>query len=347
MITNAVSLFDGIGGFPLALSRSGIETVATAEIDAPCRRLTERNLPTHRSFIDVTEVTGGDLIGAGFEPETGILTAGWPCQGNSVAGRRLGMADSRSALWSSTERLLAETRPRWFLGENVPGLLSVNNGRDFLAVVKALDGLGYGVAWRVLDAQYFGVPQRRKRVFIVGCLGDGASPAEVLFEPENVSGDSAQNGEAGTADTGAVVVSTLQGGGKRGWRVDAEGAAGGHLIVNALTSGHGNTTSYETNLIPYPADCYNGNIGTPDGPMFTLSTQAVHNRSLVGQDVGVRRLTPLECERLQGFPDDWTAGQSDSARYRELGNAVAVPVVEWLTRRIVSLETTSNRREAA
>lgn len=430
-MTNAVSLFDGIGGFPLALSRCGIPTVATVEIDAACRGVTDRNLPPHKQLTDVREITGDDLIKIGFEPDTGILTAGWPCQGNSVAGRRGGMADPRSGLWRETARLLAETRPRWFLGENVPGLLTVNGGEDFWQVIRSLDELGYGVAWRVLDAQNFGVPQRRRRVLIVGCLGDGARPAEILLEPESGYGDSAPGPQAGTRVAGTLAasagsgglgglgqsanaitsrivetVSTLQGGGRRGYRIDAEGAAGGHVIpiafshirsdptastdvfptltagtdvtggvavAHTLTSGvatkpgvnpPGRRNEDDCNLVCVTGDAThtlttanNGKNSSEDGtgrgvpivtadPAYALSAHHGHddreNNYVIKPRLGVRRLTPRECERLQGFPDDWTAGQSDSARYRQLGNAVAVPVIEWVARRTLEVESTSN-----
>jgi DNA (cytosine-5)-methyltransferase 1 len=191
----------------------------------------------------------------------------------SVAGKRAGLAGARSGLWWHVVRLLQETQARWFLGENVPGLLSSNDGQDFHAVCDSLGQLGYGYAARVLDAQWFGVPQRRRRVFIVGHLGEPwPAPAEVLFECEGGAGDSAAGGEAGPGvaagsahgagvlsytrvahgeyapgvgtlqakggDCGGgseslitTTVSTLQGGGRRGYRIDAESASGGHLIV--------------------------------------------------------------------------------------------------------------------
>jgi DNA (cytosine-5)-methyltransferase 1 len=238
----AVSLFAGIGGLDLACQRAGIEVTAAVEIDAGCRGVLARHFPRTTLFEDVTEVTGDQLRAAGFVPGRGVVCAGWPCQGNSVAGRRKGLADPRSGLWRHVVRILAETRPRWFLGENVHGLLSIHGGRDFATVVRDLDELGYGVAWRVLDARWFGVPQRRRRVFLAGCLGDGAAPVQVLLEPESGGGHPPQGRQAGPEPArtagrrarstraagpgGHNVVSTLQGGGRRGHRVDAEGTAG-------------------------------------------------------------------------------------------------------------------------
>lgn len=249
----AVSLFAGIGGIDLALERAGVRVVAAVEIDPAARAILARHFPHTALFTDVTEVSGDDLRAAGFVPERGILAAGWPCQGNSVAGRRGGMGDPRSGLWMHVARLLAELRPAWFLGENVPGLYSVNGGDDIAVVRGDLARCGYWWAERILDAQRFGVPQRRRRVIFVGHSGNRAAPVEVLLEPESSTGDPAPRGTArpdvaatvggrvgGSRGTdldgrGAYVpvevVSTLQaGGGDRGYRLDAEAAAGGHLI---------------------------------------------------------------------------------------------------------------------
>lgn len=197
-----VSLFDGIGGFPLAFERAGARTVATVEIDEQAAAISKRHFPHAQQFPDVTEVTGDQLRAAGFVADRGIITAGWPCQDASVAGKRAGLAGARTGLWWHVVRILDETRPRWFVGENVPGLLSVNGGRDFGAVLGSLGELGYGWSYRILDAQYFGVPQQRRRVFIVGHLGApfGAA-AQVLLEPESSAGDSAARGPAGPGTT--------------------------------------------------------------------------------------------------------------------------------------------------
>ncbi len=439
----AVSLFAGIGGFDLACQQAGVDVRAAVEIDPGCRGVLARHFPETTLFEDVTEVTGDQLRATGFDPRNGVVCAGWPCQGNSVAGRRGGLADPRTGLWRHVVRLLAETRPRWFLGENVHGLLSIHAGRDFATVVRDLDELGYGLAWRVLDAQWFGVPQRRRRVFLAGCLGDPAGPVQVLLEPESGGGHPAQGRQApprvagtlgsragGSRTTdldghGAYITSTLQGGGQRGHRIDAEAAAGGHLITadiaatlrthprpdsadpGAVTVAHtikareakgpdsdatsgfivthaltaegadasedgtgrgtplvpvfaplttgtaagpgvnaaGRRMEDDSNLVAVPvqdgravAKAQHGTgLAHPGDPSYTLDTTGAQS---VATTAAVRRLTPRECERLQGFPDDWTrwladgSEQSDSARYRELGNAVAVPVAGWITGRL-------------
>jgi DNA (cytosine-5)-methyltransferase 1 len=318
----AASLCAGVGAFELALQRAGIRTAVSAEIDRDCRGVLARHFPGTTLLNDITEVTGDQLRAAGFVPGRGITTAGWPCQGNSAAGLQQGMDDPRSGLWRHVVRILGEARPRWFIGENVQNLLVVNGGRDLRTVLRDLDELGYGVAGRVLDAQFFGLAQRRKRLWLVGCLGDGAAPAEVLLEPDGGVGDPAtvctasagspRGRQGGTGDRrGAgprLTVSTLQGGGKRGHRIDAEGAAGGHLIP----------------------------VVDEDGV-----TQ-------------IRRLTPLEYERLQGLPDDWTrwaadgTEQSDAARYAQVGNSLPVPIATWIARRVIAVEArTAGIRAAA
>ncbi|QBJ00186.1 hypothetical protein SEA_PHOEBUS_122 [Mycobacterium phage Phoebus] len=225
MTLTHVDLFAGIGGFSLALRRAGVKTVANVEIDKNCRQILTRHYPDAVQFDDIKNVSGDDLRSAGFVPERGILTGGFPCQDISAAGRGAGLAGERSGLFWEIVRLLDELHPKWFILENVPRLLSINGGRDMGTVVGALVDCGYGLSWRVLDAQYFGVPQRRRRIFIVGHLGDsGRASAEVLFERQGVPGDSTQGREAGQEAAGAigvgaeggggrVTVSTLQGGG--------------------------------------------------------------------------------------------------------------------------------------
>jgi DNA (cytosine-5)-methyltransferase 1 len=180
-MTTAVSLFAGIGGFDLALQRAGVEVVASIEWDKHAQNILRQRFPETTVLGDIQEVTVEQLIQAGFTPDDGIITGGFPCQDLSVAGKRAGLAGKRSGLFWEICRLLDETRTQTVILENVPGLLSSNNGRDMAVVLEALVERGYRVGWRVLDAQHFGVPQRRRRVFIVGCLGDARrTPEEIL-----------------------------------------------------------------------------------------------------------------------------------------------------------------------
>jgi DNA (cytosine-5)-methyltransferase 1 len=185
-----VSLFAGVGGFDLAMQRQGVKVVASVEIDSKCNEVLTKHFPEATQFTDVTTVKGEDLINAGFTPRTGIITGGFPCQDLSVAGKRAGLAGERSGLFWEIARLVEETQSEYFIIENVPGLLTSNKGRDFGVVIGTMADIGYSLGWRVLDAQHFGVPQRRRRVFIVGKrTTDGTSIAEVLFKSDSLRRD--------------------------------------------------------------------------------------------------------------------------------------------------------------
>lgn len=356
-----LSLFAGIGGFDLAARNAGIETSVAAEIDAQARSVFAKHFPSTELVHDVRDIQ---------KTETDIITAGWPCQGNSVAGKRAGLADPRSGLWGEVRRILENNRPRWFLGENVPGLLSVNRGRDFGVVLQDLAELGYGFAYRVCDAQNFGVPQRRRRVFIVGCLGNWRRAAEVLFESESLRGNpkKGQKASKGTArETGSGLAKcsgtiTANKGNIRAehaWTdqfvastipaTDGGVSSGMHPIIPHCLNAHGSgrIDGESETFIPMAFSCKDsGNDAGSIAP--TLRSMNFDKSHLNGggqvavasETIGVRRLTPLECERLQGFPDEWTEyghdgkRMSDSARYRMIGNSVAVPCVEWIMQRI-------------
>jgi DNA (cytosine-5)-methyltransferase 1 len=354
---NAVSLFAGIGGFDLALERNGITVTDQVEIDRHARTVLDRHWPTVRQHEDIHDFTG---------QSTDIVVGGFPCQDYSVAGARGGLAGDRGALWWQMHRVVAEGRPTWVVGENVPGLLSSNGGADFRTIVGSLVELGYGVVWRVLDAQYFGVAQRRRRVFIVGHSG-GVPRPEVLAVAEGCQGGSPPSREQGER-TSPTLAARVGGGGGLGTDHDLDGG----LIVPTLTkdSGRVGNTDFNINggLIAFnwqtggdgrlgarseytdalhvgqtPAIAFAQNqrdevrdLGDRAGAL--AAEPGVKQQTYVGHRSTVRRLTPLECERLQGFPDRWTAGQSDTQRYRQLGNAVAVPVVEWISRRLSNAE---------
>lgn len=197
-----VSLFAGVGGFDLAMERQGVKVVASVEIDNSCQQILAKHFPNTKIFNDITEVTGNDLIGAGFTPSRGIITGGFPCQDVSVAGKRAGLAGNRSGLFWEAARVVEETQAECFVIENVPGLLSSNDGKDFGVVIRTMADLGYSVSWRLLDAQYYGVPQRRKRIFIVGRRTVGASAGEILFKSESLRWDNSQIGRKREEATG-------------------------------------------------------------------------------------------------------------------------------------------------
>ena len=192
-----VSLFAGVGGFDLAMQRQGVKVVASVEIDKNCNQVLANHFPDATQFTDVTTVTGEDLINAGFTPSTGIITGGFPCQDLSVAGKRAGLAGERSGLFWEIARLVEETQTEYFVIENVPGLLSSNKGKDFGVVIGTMADLGYSLGWRVLDAQYFGVPQRRKRVLIACRRASSGSAGEILFKQQGVRRDPAPSKQEG------------------------------------------------------------------------------------------------------------------------------------------------------
>ncbi|CEP68734.1 C-5 cytosine methyltransferase [Moorella glycerini] len=291
------SLFTGIGGFDLGFELVGMKVVWQVEIDQACSRVLEKHWPKVKRYGDIRTIKPAKL-----EP-VDLICGGFPCQDLSVAGKRAGLAGERSGLFFEFVRIVAGLRPRWVVIENVLGLLSSNGGRDMGTVLWSLAKLGYGYAYRVLDAQYFGVAQRRRRVFIVGHLGKPwAAPAKVLFEPESCEGDSPPRRK-----TREVVASLLASGAGKN-RPAGIASEVDFLVAYSLTSRCGQR------LEP-SSDTY-----------------------VIQDEVYVRRLTPLECERLQGFPDNWTEGESDSARYKMLGNAVCVPVARWIGRKILEFE---------
>jgi len=325
----AVSLFAGVGGFDLALERNGVEVVATCEIDKHAQKILTRHFPKAKLFSDVTQLTGQDLFDAGFNSD-GIIVGGFPCQDVSVAGKRAGLSDSngnatRSGLFWEVVRLLEETKAQHFILENVPGLLSSNEGRDFGIVLDALVELGYGVSWRILDAQYFGVPQRRRRIFIVGCLGDdGRTLAKILDLLQSSSGDNRQSNQKrqdftfSTDESVTPYIKVIRSGAR---------AEDGSLPAEVWAE---RDVSPTLNVMD--------NTGEARATVLVFASHRVDGARVqhgVATESTVRRLTPTECERLQGFPDGWTKGQADTHRYKQMGNAVAVPVVSWIVNRLM------------
>ena len=183
-----VSLFSGIEAASVAWEPLGIKPLAFSEIEPfPCAVLAHR-YPEVPNLGDITKVDW-----SGFHRRIDIVVGGSPCQSFSIAGNRTGLRGESGLMWEYV-RCVSEVMPRWLVWENVPGALSSTHGEDFRCLLHALDDLGYGLAWRVLDAQFFGVPQRRRRVFLVGSLGDTRS-AEVLFESKGLRWDSPSSKE--------------------------------------------------------------------------------------------------------------------------------------------------------
>jgi DNA (cytosine-5)-methyltransferase 1 len=305
------SFFSGIGGFDLGFRRVGFEVSFQCEIDSFCLSVLERHWPNVIRFKDIKEVQAANV------PTSDVWAGGFPCQDVSVArmGPRAGLKGKRSGLFFEFARLLGECRPRVFIIENVPGLLSSHGGRDFEIVLRTLAGLGYGVGWRVLNSRYFGVPQSRQRVYIVGCDRDRRGPGQILFESECGSRDIAKSGQNGARPVSPFKESF-------GDPVKGPVVAGLAYCLYACSARH-TGTDWSRNYVSYPQG-------------------------------KVRRLVPVECERLQGFPEDWTlvdgpakfSKDTDEPRYHAVGNAVTVNVAEWLANRIwnyLQLQLPGNR----
>ena len=198
------SFFSGVGGLDLGFERAGIETVSVSEIDPYANTVLAERFPGAPNLGSITEINADDI------PEADIWSGGFPCQDLSVAGKRAGFSGKRSSLAFTFLDLVERRRPRWLVLENVPGLFSSNQGRDFLRLLSEMDELGYSVAWRTLDARYFGVAQRRRRVFIVASLEPNRAE-QVLFECEGVCGHLAPSKQTrqgvarGTPDSSGVV----------------------------------------------------------------------------------------------------------------------------------------------
>ena len=373
-----LSVCSGIEAASVAWNPLGWKAAAFSEIEPfPCSVLAHH-------YPDVPNC--GDMTKFKDWPDHAIdlLCGGTPCQSFSVAGLRKGLDDPRGNLMLTYGAIAAKYRPRWLVWENVPGVLSSNGGRDFGSFLWLLGQLGYGFAYRVLDAQYFGVAQRRRRVFVVGCLGDWRSAAAVLFERHSLSGHPAPSRKAGQR-VAPTIAGCSNGGGANGPGRDAESAERLIPIPHAPISPDGSHANGGGQLAVAFAQNQRDEVRTMDvagslaaEPGAKQQTYiAFHNRQdpdisgdvthpLGAQDNGmglqhgmqVRRFTPRECERLQGFPDDYTlipyrgkpADQCpDGPRYKALGNSWAVPCARWIGERIAAVDELQfqTMREAA
>lgn len=399
------SVCSGIEAASVAWHPLGWEPVFFSEIDAFPRAVLAHHYPEVTLHGDFTQIPAD----AG---PIDLLVGGTPCQSFSVAGLRGGLGDDRGNLALEYCRLARRLRPRWVIWENVPGVLSLDAGQAFASILGGLAECGYGLTYRVLDAQYVrvdgfagAVPQRRERVFVVGYLGDWRAAGAVLFEPEGMRGDPAPRRKAGTGSAAGTLGGTSPGG---GWRFVPDEAAAGHLIpvttkpvfaiqagaireeLNSGPLGMGvradiaYTLEARAAMSQVQAVAYGGNDtrgpiqvatalnahGGPHGRLdfesetFVASPVGFNGRQdpdVTGDRAGsintsspqdqcvmtataVRRLMPVECERLQGFPDGYTAityrgkPAADGPRYKALGNSMAVNVMRWIGRRIEMFE---------
>jgi DNA (cytosine-5)-methyltransferase 1 len=379
-----LSLCSGIEAATVAWHPLGWKPVAFSEIEKFPSEVLAHHYPDVPNLGDMTQFKEWNYEQGSID----LVVGGTPCQSFSVAGLRKGLEDPRGNLALTFCGILNKFRPKWFVWENVPGVLSSGGGRDFGSFLGALVKLGYGFSYRVLDAQYFGVAQRRRRVFVVGHLGDWRPTAEVLFESESLQRNikpsrKEEEDSPGFIETGfgAYRQSTVGGTTKA-----SGGVLGGgsetfiHVADKAPTltssaagiSRVGNDTTANSQYIAQAfhatqdpivgkkSPClgatskigvaynitFNDANGTrkdrPNGGMYVNETNVSNTITQAGvgtfpTNMRVRRLTPIECERLQGFPDGYTDVREkcpDGPRYKALGNSMAVPVMRWIGQRI-------------
>lgn len=291
------SFFSGIGGFDIALEKSGMEIVFLCEINRFCKTVLKKHWSNVPYANDINELKPEDI------PEADLWCGGFPCQDLSLAnqGRRKGLNGKRSGLFFKFAELIGKRKPRWLLIENVPGLLNSAQGEDFKVLLETLGKLGYGLSWRILDAKYFGTPQRRRRVYIVGSLGTLLS-AEVLFEP------------------GATRIVDKAGLGQK--EISAESSTREIRETDFYTIQHAAISRKHT-AGPQAKGYRN------DGEAYTLDSRG-------GADAVCSTVNPFRVREIARV----SVGL-DSNRYRAIGNAVAVPVVSWIGNRIFFVDNKS------
>lgn len=396
---NAASFFSGVGGLDLGLERAGMRVVSQCEADPWRRRVLAARFPGVPITDDVRandvrlagkRVSGqvvegqvenvdsrqaGNRQGARAYKDPGghdLVVGGVPCQDWSVAGKRAGIRGARSGLFFDwCDRIADELDrggARWILFENVPGLLSAADGRDFGIVLATLADLGYGLAWRVLDARFFGVPQRRRRVFIVGHLGSDGGPAVRALgaggEGDLAAGECSWQGAAAGAGGGAAGDGRVSAAVTSKWRKGTGGPAGDECQNLMAFRPTGGSLGVEAGPLS-PALKVGSGVGIPSPPavLSVAQNQRAAARRELHRDIGlaklaggkpgegypamragstVRRLTPVECERLMSWPDGWTAidgpDTPDGRRYAACGDGVVSNVSEWIARRILVVD---------
>lgn len=384
-----LSVCSGIEAASVAWESLGWTPVAFAEIERFPSQVLAHRFPGVPNLGDMTRYKDWDID----RDTVDLIVGGTPCQSFSVAGLRKGLEDPRGNLALTFLGMVDHYRPEWVVWENVPGVLSSSGGRDFGSFLGALGQLGYGFAYRVLDAQYFGVPQRRRRVFVVAhSSGDPRRAAEVLFEPESLRGNPPKSRASGQETAQCLTTGT-------GCRYDPEtetlipvmyenhpndsritgpvdvsptvaarwGTGGGNtpLVQRTFRKSRRaqSTEDFETWVpddVTNTLNCFDvGDVRSTDlvvqphtfkvrggcegggkgylGQDEKAYTVACSQDQHLMQGMAVRRLTPTECERLQGFPDGWTdilPNTPDGPRYKAIGNSMAVPVMRWIGSRI-------------
>ena len=354
-MTKVFSMFSGIGGFELGLlmSEKNVKLVGYSEIDKYAVKIFEKQLKGIKNYGNATTIDETEL------PNFDLLVGGFPCQAFSVAGKQRGFNDTRGTLFFDVARILKHKKPKHFILENVKGLLSHDSGRTFQTILKVLTDMRYLVQWEVCNSKNYGVPQNRERVYIIGHLRGNSRPEVFPIgkineednrnnQPKEITKDMSMAVGGGVgAKTGLYQIVKRSGkvkadqknascltGGARGdgnhsytdWIVQD-----GVMVTEATKKGYAVAEEGDSINLSVPnSKTRRGRVGKKIAQ--TLDT-GVHQYTL--RSSRIRRLTPTECERLQGFPDGWTEGISDTQRYKCLGNAVTTNVVCEIAKRLL------------
>ena len=317
------SLFSGIGGFEKGILQAmpNANIVFSSEIDKYARQIYKKNYGVE-PHGDITKIKASNI------PRHDILCGGFPCQAFSIAGKRRGFEDTRGTLFFEIMRIAKVKRPKLLFLENVRGLLSHDQGLTFQTILRSMDDLGYDAEWQVFNSKNHGVPQNRERVFLVGHLrGSGTRP---IFPITNSNESISKKRDGDNISTGCI--STRNQSGQAQW----DGST--TLIANAIDANyykeidnHGQRTAIVCHsTLPRNSTSGQGGTGHLQRDDELSYCCDANNNIAVEVNQQIRRLTPIECERLQGFPDNWTEGISDTQRYKCLGNAVTVNVIEFI-----------------
>ena len=332
----------------MAMTNLGHEIVGACEIDGPARTIYARHFPKVKLWQDATKLDPKDL------PRHDILMGGFPCQAFSVAGKRLGFQECRGTLFYEIIRVVKETRPSIVFLENVMGLLNHDNARTIIQIISSLDEVGYDVEWQVTNSKYH-VPQNRERIFIVGHLRGSGS--RKIFPITDINGqDNGKSTDKERVVSHSIDANYFKGPDKHAQRTIIQTEP---KLKTVKEDDRDSYRVYDPSGIARTLRASPGGLGKMTGvyavekPTLVYRSQVNQNmrdriqkrdttwtiNTTVQNDFGVlvgkrlRKLTPTECERLQGFPDSWTEGQSDTQRYKQLGNAVTVPMVQVIAER--------------
>ena len=300
-------LFAGIGGFRLGMERAGHECVGSCEWDKHARETYKKNFGSYPEYDDAKDLHPQSL------PYFDVLCAGFPCQAFSIAGKRMGFEDTRGTIFFEIARIAKEKRPPYLFLENVKGLLNHDKGRTFDTIISTLDEMGYDAEWQVLNSKYF-VPQNRERVFIIGHLrGERTRQVFPLGDFDKETDKQKPKEIVGI--------------------VNDKGNLRGVEYSTCIDSNYWKGCDNHAQRTMVYISNTNANMKQREQERTETWTLGTATDFGIREGMRIRKLTPKECERLQGFPDDWTVG-SDTQRYKQCGNAVTVNVVEYIAKEL-------------